>query len=159
MPKKVEDNIVMSNAHIIFRNFSGREGKYNRAGSRNFNVVLDPDVAQHLTEDGWNVRKLEPRNPEDEPLFCLQVQVKFEVAPPTIWLVTRNSKTAITEDTVDMLDNVDIKKVDLIIRPYNWDVNGKSGVKAYLKTMYLTIEEDAFASQYEFPSADEVPFD
>lgn len=140
---------VVSGA-IRFRNFAGKEGRYNKAGDRNFCLLLNPEDADEMLKDGWNVRFLDPRDEGDEPTPYIQIKVGFggKGRPPKIVLVTKRGKTQVDEDTVNTLDWAEIEKADIAINPYHYEVNGKSGVKAYLKTMYVTIAEDDFEERY-----------
>lgn len=145
----VNRNLTIENAHIIFRNFSGEPSKYNRKGDRNFCVLLDADIASELKNDGWTIRYLKPRDEDDAPQAYMQVKVSFDNIPPQVVMVTSKNKKALNDENIEMLDWAELERVDLIIRPYNWSVDGKSGVKGYLKTGYFTIAEDEFAGRYE----------
>lgn len=147
----VNSNIKIENAKVRFRNFSGKEGKYNPAGRRNFCVLLDEEDAQSLFDEGWNVKYLQPKDKDngDDPQAYLQVAVSYANIPPKVYLVTSKQKTLLDEETIGMLDWGEFANFDLVIRPYNYDVNGKTGVKAYLKTLYATLVEDEFADKYE----------
>ena len=144
----INKNIEIENARIGFRNFSGKEGKFNPAGRRNFCVFLETEVAKELETDGWNIRWLEPRDHDEDKQAYLQVSVGYIHNPPKIIIITSQNKTILAEETVNILDWAEIENVDLIIHPYNWEVNGKKGVKAYVKSMYVSIVEDAFAKKY-----------
>jgi hypothetical protein len=146
MPEVAE--CLLEDAHIVFRNFSGAPGPYNREGDRNFAVILPPDLAEKMARDGWNIKQLNPRD-EDEPGdFYIQVAVSFKGRPPRLVIVTSSGRTQITEATVDTLDLVDIKKADMILNPYKWEVNGKSGIKAYVKSLYIVLDETELDIKY-----------
>lgn len=143
------NELAIEDAKIIFRNFSGAESKFNRAGDRNFCVVIDSEEkAKELSRDGWNVKPLSRRNEDEDQKYYISVAVSFKVIPPKIWLITKQNKTLITEENVDTLDYADILTADVVLRPYNWEARGESGVKAYLKSLYIVLDEDQFSSKY-----------
>jgi hypothetical protein len=140
--------VTIEDAQLLFRNFAGREGQYNSEGDRNFCVILPPDLAKELDRDGWNVRALPAREEGEEDVPYLQVKVNFKNRPPHIVTISSVGRTNISEEMTETLDFADMRKVDLICNGYEWDVNGKSGVKAYLKSMFITLEEDELERKY-----------
>ncbi len=147
-----DNTVLMEGVQIIFRNFSGKEGQYNRAGDRNFAVLISEEIADAMSKDGWNIKHLKPREDDDEeraiPQAYLSVSVNFNGRPPRVVMITSRGRTNLDEDQVEVLDWADIINVDLIVRPYEWTVNGKSGIKAYLQSIYVTIEEDELERKY-----------
>lgn len=143
-----DNTVVMENVRIIFRNFSGREGMYNREGDRNFCVLLDEANAEMMAKDGWNIKMLKARDEGEEDQPYLQVTVNFKGRPPRVVMITSRGRTTLREDEVELLDWADILTADLIVRPYEWAVNGKTGIKAYLQSIFVTIQEDPLELKY-----------
>ncbi len=139
---------MVEGAPIIFRNFAGKESQYNRPGDRNFAVILEHELAAQMAEDGWNVRFLEAREDGDEDTPYISVAVSYKNRPPRVVLLTSTTRTQLDENSVEVLDWADIENADLIARAYNWEVNGKTGTKAYLQSLFVTITEDALEQKY-----------
>lgn len=141
--------LQIDDARIIYRNFSGAASKFNREGDRNFAVIIpDQEMADALIDEGWNIKIKPPRDEDDSPFMYLPVKVKFNERGPAIYLKTGNAMNRLDEESIDMLDNIDILGVDLDIRPYDWEVNGKEGRTAYLQSIHVTQDIDRFAARY-----------
>lgn len=143
-----DGTLIMEDARIVFRNFAGAEGMYNREGDRNFCVLLEDELAEQMLQDGWNIKRLKPREGEETGTAYIQVSVGFKGRPPRMVMITSQGRTDLGEDECVLLDWADIERADLIIRPYHWNVNGRTGVKAYLKSIFVVIHEDYLELKY-----------
>ena len=141
--------LQIDEARIIYRNFSGLGSKFNREGDRNFAVIIsNQEIADALIAEGWNVKIRPPREEGDEPFMYLPVKVKFNDRGPIVYLKTGKAMNKLDEESIDCLDHVDILSVDMDIRPYDWEVNGKVGRSAYLQSICVTQEVDRFADRF-----------
>lgn len=155
--RKVTSNIKIEGARLVFKNFQGKANNYNAEGNRNFGVLIDDDMANELEKDGWKVKKFRPDEEGHEQRW-MSVKVKYGDYPPIAVLITSRGKTRLDEETIGQLDWTAIKNVDMIIRPYNYPaVNGKpAGVSAYLKSIYVTVNEDDLELKYaDIPDAED----
>ncbi len=141
--------LQIDDARIIYRNFSGIGSKFNREGDRNFAVIIsNQEIADALIAEGWNVKIKPAREEGDSPFMYLPVKVKFNDRGPIVYLKTGKAMNKLDEESISCLDNVDILSVDMDIRPYDWEVNGKAGRSAYLQSICVTQEVDRFADRF-----------
>lgn len=157
--------LQIDDARICFRNFRGEGSMYNDEGDRNFSLVIpDEEIAEALKNDknefgvGWNVKIRAPKEEGEAPFMHLPVKVKYtERSGPKVFLISGNNRVRLNEETIGMLDHIDIKSVDMDIRPY--DGEGRFGPfrAAYLQSIYVTQEVDRFEARFaeeEFPTED-----
>jgi hypothetical protein len=157
------DSALLSDVRIPmgqFRNFAGEKRKFNEAGKRNFTVALSDEVAKAMEKAGWNVKYLQPRLEEDVPQPILKVNVNYASGtPPKIVMLTTKGKTELDANSVRVLDYADITHADLIINSYPYeDAEGKRKFSAWLKTLFVTIQEDELEMKYtDIPESGEPP--
>ena len=147
--------LQIDDARITYKNFKGEGTKFNREGDRNFSLIIpEREMADALIAEGWNVKIKPPRDEDDDPFMYLNVKVKFNDRGPNCYLQTGNKMNRLDEESIACLDDVGIVSVDMDIRPYDWEVNGKEGRTAYLQSIKVTQEIDRFAARYaeeEYP--------
>ena len=147
--------LQIDNARIWRPNFSGAADKYNKEGDRHFNLIIpDEEISERMMEDknefgvGWNVKIKPPREEGDNSFIFLKVKVKFNDRGPIIHLQSGNSRRRLDEESVSCLDNIDIRSVDLDIRPYDGEGSLGPFRAAYLHSMEVIQEVDRFTARY-----------
>lgn len=144
--------VVLEGVRMRYRNFKGEKGKYNAAGQRSVALEVDPLMADDLTAKGFTIRETNPNPDYDdddfEPVLYLPVKVRYDVRPPTIYLISDDVRTYIDEASVAILDSVDPDSVDAIVSPYDWELNGKTGTSAYLRELYVVITPSPLARKW-----------
>lgn len=146
--------VTIQDATIKWTNFSGRPTKFKpEGGERTFVVELDQKLAEDMRDDGWHVRFPDDPIEEDEeqtkaPIISVKLGYSPKARPPKIVLITSKGAQYLTQDMVEILDSMDFTQVDVKFNSSNWEFGGKSGIKAYLKSMYLTMDEDELDRKY-----------
>lgn len=156
----IRGHLQMDDARLIFRNFEGRGDQYNREGDRNFAVIIPTqEMANALIDAGWNVTIKTPNAPGEEPFMYLKVKVAFNAYGPSVYLNSAGNPRTLTAETVGMLDKINLARVDLDIRPYDWTYANRSGRTAYLERIHVVQELDRFAARYaEMGDDQKLPF-
>ena len=142
--------LEIEDARIIYRNFAGVGSKFNREGDRNFAVIIpEQEIADELIEKGWNVKIKDPRDGYEDPFMFLPVKIKFNGRGPSAYVESAGGTyTRLSEETIDMLDEIDIASVSMDLRPYDWAVHGKTGRTAYLQAISVVQNVDRFGARY-----------
>lgn len=141
--------LQIDDCRIIYRNFRGEASKFNREGDRNFAVVVpDDEIKDALIGEGYNVKIKPPRDEDEAPFMYLPVKIKFNDRGPAAYLQSGRAMRRLDEESIAMLDDIDILSVNMDIRPYDWEVQGKTGRTAYLQSIKVIQEIDRFAAEF-----------
>ena len=153
MPRK--SNVILKDVEILpggFRNFSGSPTPFNKdGGKRYFNIRLDEDLAKKFIDEGFSgIRDANAKRDDRDPLWIMNVAVRFEPVPCHIWIYSTvgNNRRLMRESNVSMLDWMDIETADIEIRPSWWENNGRNGYKPYCANLFITPVENELTTKY-----------
>lgn len=160
--KKWIDKVTFSHlkrTDFYFRDFRG-ENKYNPKDTRpNFGIKLTAALADKMEKDGWPVKWTTVRDdaPEGvESIPYIKVFASFDgKRKPVVNMVIGKKVTQLDGDTIATLDGAAITDTTIRIRPYFWEMNGRSGVQARLDAMNVFVEEDELDSELRAYMEDE----
>lgn len=136
----------VTDAAIMYKNFSGEPTEVNRAGGkRSFALVFPKEMADILISEGFNVKQRSIDPDLDDYIYYTEIIVNFDSQwPPRIHLVTifgeNENVIRITAENAFELDRNQLKDIELIIHPFQHGRSNPSGstVKGYLRSLNAT---------------------
>lgn len=173
MPERV-NNVTIENTKFKYRtNFAGRQYAFKRGekpqciaedgGKRTANIaIFDPVLASDLAEEGWSVQWDQNDN------AYIQVEAGYKYQPPKIGIRVSGKKkvTWLEEDDIADIDFDEVESVDVCLRGRWWFDDLRQNrwrLKAWIKTMVVTIEADDIQYKYDCEEdpedSEEVPFE
>ena len=166
MPRKL---LKIDSPELFMINFSGRPTDNNPQGHRQFSMVIpSEEMAEDMKADGWSVWYTKESDKYGGPKPCITVEMRFhhekdlEYLNPKIYRCTRKKPEGVllTEDLVSDLDRDEIEDTILWINPSRWNVNGKTGIKAYVDSLWVKVEDsDPTTKFWGYPDEEELHFE
>jgi len=159
-------DVTFKDVELIWKNFSGKADDFNPQGIRQFNIVVNDEMADYLRNielttksgrvvKGANVKTHIPKNGDGDPLLTLRV--RFGGYPPEeMWRVVNGGKMRLTMDTVGNLDREYIEKAKVMVSLSAYETGRNVGITAYLKRLIVWVKEDDFANDDDFASLPEI---
>lgn len=154
-PQDLARERMFENAALLWQtNFAGEARTFNAAGQQNFVLGLTQEQADELVDLGYNVKMSKERTTDEGETIggqlYLQVDLEWKFKPSRIIMIGQTSRkeTQLDQEGAGILDDMEIVSADIVIRPYDYNVNGKEGTSAKLKSGYFTIYEDYLELKY-----------
>ena len=159
MAERTEKKLVcIDDTKFIWKtNFSGDPERDNFGSDVRKGCVIIPTEAQarELMNEGFNVRRTEPRPDEDvgfEPTYYVSVTANYKTSwPPKVFLVCGDAEPRLLdEESVDIIDKIRVKNVNVVLNPYYNNKTHRASL--YVRTMYVEqdIEADPYADRYNW---------
>ena len=169
MEKRGKEILRVESPEIFMINFAGRKTDSNPNGHRQFSLKLPSiEYAEQMKEEGWSVWYTKESERYGDATPCITVEMRWQSNPELKWLnpkiykCTRKNPngTLIPEELIDELENDEIEDIVLDIRLRYWTINGKSGIKAYVDSMWLKIEDDDPSGKFwGYDEVEELPYE
>ena len=154
------DRVEIDDARICRRHFGGHDdGQYNAEGDHNFTLIIpDEKTADLLIERGYNVNIKPPRDEFESPFITMKVKIYPNKKTGDIdfdaIVKSRGNIQQLNIDTLEMLDRIDMAKIDFDIRPYDWEYGKRRGRTAILDGIWVEQNVNRFQrrlAEAEYP--------
>lgn len=135
-------SLVIKDAEIYFKNFRGKELPYNPGGKRMFCVRIDGRKAKKLKKEGWAIKEMYINKSQTKKRWYLPVTIYDTWADTAlnsrVFAIIRSGDlhlcNQLSHRSMGLLDIAKIINSRMVIRGYEWNIRGKQGIKAYLRT-------------------------